>query len=417
MFYEQTVLTGGTHVLSERIEGSRSVALGFWVRTGNRDESPQIAGISHFMEHMLFKGTPTRSALDISLAADSVGAELNAFTSREYTCFYSRVIDEYLPDVFEVLADMLVNASFDSDALDLERKVVLEEIAASVDTPEEQVYDVFADAMFPTHPLGRPVLGTAVSVGALDSAAMHAYHDSRYTTGNVYVVACGNVDHDALVALTQRHLAGLNEGPRLERNDEAETKRKRFGCIVKDTEQAHLLYGFPSVSADSEKRFALSILSAVMGGSMSSRLFQEVREKRGLVYSVYTASQLHEDAGCFLMYAGTRPDNIEQVVDVARSQFAQVASDGIAPEELERAVKLVCGSFVLGMESTRMRMTRLGRLATCGLPLPSIEETLERYKAVSCTDVAAVASDLFAQEPTACVISPRRQEELEGILV
>lgn len=416
MFCNQTTLEDGLSVVTEHIEGSRSVALGFWVRVGNRDEQPGEYGMSHFMEHMLFKGTPTRSALDISTTADALGAELNAFTSREYTCFYARVIDGHADEMFELLSDMLVNATLSQKDIELEREVVIEEIARSEDAPEDHVFDLFSETFMPTHPLGRPVLGTRESVSAIDEAAMHAYHAAHYTTGNVTVVACGNVEHAHIVELAKRWLSGLPHGARLVRAHEQEACRGHVGVQVKETEQAHLICGFPSVAASDGRRYALSVLGTIMGGGMSSRLFQEIREKRGLAYAVYCTSQLYEDAGVFALYVGSRPDNLPEVLSVARAAFARVAEDGVSEEELERARGFTCGNFVLGMESTSAHMMRLGKMAVSGLPFLSVDETLERYGAVSRDDVARAAAHLFAAQPTLGVVSSYTADEVEGML-
>ena len=416
MYCDKAVLDNGITVVSEHMDSVHSVALGFWVYAGARDEAPRFFGMSHFMEHMLFKGTPTRSALDISTAFDAMGAELNAFTSRECTCFYSRVIDEHLPEAFEILADMVVNASFDQDAIDLEREVVIEEIARNEDSPDEYVYDLFADAMFPTHPLGRPVLGNRTTVGGFESADMREYHDTHYTTGNLVVAASGNVSHEQLVELSKRFLSGMKTGTRQHRAFAAEQHRVQLSCLQKDTEQAHVLMGYPAFDTNDPRRFALGILDTALGGGMSSRLFQEIREKRGLVYSVYTTTQLFEDAGVFAAYAGTRPDNVREVLDVMQKEFALAAAKGITQEELDRARELICGNFVFSMESTRAHMTRLGRLFVLGLEVRSPEQTLEDYRCVTLQQVNEVAGDLLSQQPTVAVVSPHSQGDIERMI-
>ena len=416
MFYDKTVLDNGVTVLTEHMDAVRSAALGFWVRVGGRDEAPHEYGMSHFMEHMLFKGTPTRSALDISTAFDELGADFNAFTSREYTCFYTRLMDERLARGFEILADMIVNASFTHDTIVPEREVVLEEIARNNDTPEDYVYDVFADCMYPENTLGRPILGNKETVSGFETQAMRDYHDAHYTSGNIYVVACGNVDHAEIVKLAQEHLAGLTRGERLSRKPCTEEKRVDLRAVKRDSEQAHILYGMPTISVESEQRHAYWLLDTMLGGGMSSRLFQEIREKRGLVYSVYTSSQLYEGSGVFYMYAGTRPDNIGKVLEVARAEFEKAVVEGLTSKELARAKELACGNFVLGMESTRTHMTRLGRLVTSGRPLVSIDETLEKYRAVTLDEINEAAKVLFAQKPSIAIVSPYEQEEVERML-
>ena len=416
MFYEKTVLDNGITVITEHMDGVRSAALGFWVRVGARDEAPIEGGMSHFMEHMLFKGTTTRSALDISTAFDALGAEFNAFTSREYTCFYARLIDERLKLGFEILADMLVNSTFAHKDIVPEREVVLEEIARSQDAPEDYVYDLFSELMFPQDALGRPVLGTPDTVSSFDTGEMIRYHDAHYTTGNITVVACGSVEHAVVVELAQRFLSGLPAGPRLERAIVEPQERVMLSCVKKDSEQANIVLGAPTIVNDDPRRFVYSLLDIIIGGGMSSRLFQEIREKRGLVYSVYASSQLYEGAGLFEMYAGTRPENIAEVVKVATEQFSLAAQDGVTAGELARAKELAAGSFVLGTESTRTRMSRLGRLAALDLPIDSIDEIIEKYRAVTIDEVNEAARELFSQEMTLAVVSPYKQEKIERML-
>lgn len=416
MFYERTVLENGITVITEHMEGVRSAALGFWVRVGGRDETPAEYGMSHFMEHMLFKGTATRSALDISTEFDALGAEFNAFTSREYTCFYARLIDERLRQGFEILADMLVNSTFAHKEILTEREVVLEEIAHCLDTPEDFVYDVFSEAMYPHGVLGHPVLGTSATVSSFDTDQMLAYHDTHYTTGNLFVVACGNVDHEQVVALARDLLCDLPQGPRLERACVSDAQRIMLSCARKDSEQANIVLGAPTIVNDDPRRFACTLLDIIIGGGMSSRLFQEIREKRGLVYTVYASSQLFEGAGVFEMYAGTRPENIARVVEVAREQFEKCAREGVQPDELARAKELAAGSFVLGMESTRTHMSRLGRLAVLDLPIDTVDEFIDKYRAVTVDDVNLAARELFSREMTLAVVSPYKQDKIERML-
>lgn len=416
MFYEKTVLDNGVTVVTEHMDAVRSAALGFWVRVGSRDELPSESGMSHFMEHMLFKGTPTRTALEISTAFDALGAEFNAFTSREYTCFYTRLIDEHLPTGFELLADMLVNANFAHENIVTEREVVLEEIARAQDTPDDYVYDVFADAVFPTNTLGRPILGTKENVSGFDTESMLAYHAKRYTSENIVIAACGSVSHEKVVELASKYLSGITRASRLERPASVEEPHISLSAIKKDSEQAHIVYGMPSIRFDDPRRQAFTLVDVILGGGMSSRLFQEIREKRGLAYSTYAATQAYEDIGLFEMYAGTRPENAAEVIKVAREVFASAAENGITEEELERAKELACGNFVLGMESTRTHMTRLGRLSSLGVKINSIDETLSKYRRVTIDEANMAARELFAKEPTIAVVSPYGQDEIERML-
>ncbi len=417
MTYKKTVLENGLTVLTEHMDGVRSASLGLWVRAGARDETPEQAGISHFMEHMLFKGTPTRDAMQISSAFDALGAEVNAFTSRECTCFYSRMIDVHFAECFEILADMLVNAAFTLETVTTEREVVLEEIARSEDDPDDHVFDVFCQAVFPTHPLGRPVLGTREVVQGFGSDDLHAYHKQRYTAGNVFVVACGSVDHDEVVRLAREQLSGLEPGTFVQRAPFADEEPRRLACVTKDSEQAHLVMGCPLFGAESDKRYAFQLMNSALGGGMSSRLFTEVREKRGLVYSVFSTAQLCEGAGQFMIYVGTRPENISQVVDIIYQELAKFAQDGIGAEEFERVREMVCGNYVLGMESPRSHMTRLGKMATSGRELLTLDQTLQAYRSVTREQVNDIAAWLLQKPMTAAVVSPYEDNELKGMVL
>lgn len=416
MHYESSRLTNGVTVVTEHMDGVSSVTLGLWVRSGSREETPETAGISHFMEHMLFKGTPTRDAFQIALEGDSIGADMNAFTSRECTCFHARVTDAHFAEAFEILADMLVNAKFDDADMDLEREVVLEEIARSADTPEDSVGDLFFDALLPTHPLGRPVLGDSEVVSALTGDDMRAWHASHCTTGNVWVCAAGAIDHETVVSLAERHLSGLCEGPVLERPHPEIGEGERLAVQCRDTEQAHLVIGMPSVSRDDPMRWAMGLYATIMGGSMSSRLFAEVREKRGLAYSIAAGLQTYEDTGAFAVAAGTRPENLAEVMRIIDSELERAAEEGVSREELERARDNLSSHCVMGLESTYTRMMRLGRPSVSGMPILSTEETLAKFAEVSTDDIARAAAQLSRGKHSVAVISPWRPEEVEEML-
>ena len=313
MFYDKTMFDDGLTVLSETIEQVRSVAIGIWFAVGSRDEGPEEAGMSHFLEHMMFKGTPTRSAAQISETFDRLGAELNAFTSKEYTCYYARVLDEHVETAVEVLADMAGRSLLADEACASEREVVLEEIARLEDTPDDRIHELFATTMWPAHPLGLPVLGRRETVGAFGNAASSEYRTKHYSTGNAVVAAAGNLEHADLVALVKEHLA-LPAAARSERSAVHAADEPSLAVLEKDTEQTHIVYGVPGLNAGHEDRFVLSVLDTILGGGMSSRLFQEIREKRGLAYAVYSYHALYEETGQFAVYAGTRPGNAEQVV-------------------------------------------------------------------------------------------------------
>ncbi|MGN0072839.1 MAG: M16 family metallopeptidase [Coriobacteriales bacterium] len=416
MPFEKSVLDNGVTVVTEHMGGVRSAALGLWVRTGSRDEEPQMGGISHFMEHMLFKGTPTRSALEISAAFDALGAEANAFTTKEQTCFYARMMDENLDPCFQILADMLVNASFEPMAAQPEREVVIEEIARSEDTPDDYVFDIFSAAALPECALGRPILGTRATVAGFGQEELRAYHSANYVGGNVTVACCGNVSHAQVAQLAQEYLGGLRPGPRRVRPALRHAAPLRLSALEKDSEQAHVVLGCPAVSQTDPRRHAYALVDAALGGSMSSRLFTEVREKRGLAYSVFSTSQLYEDCGQFMVYAGTRPDKLAQLLQLLRQELQRMAQGGITEDELHRVREMVCGSYVLSQESPRSHMLRLGKMACSGMELYELDETLHSYRAVTLEQVNQAAFELLSQEMTAAVISPCPVQEVEGMV-
>jgi len=416
MFYQRTTLPNGLDVVSEHIAGVRSVTLGIWFRVGSRDEQQHQLGISHFMEHMMFKGTCNRSALDISMAFDSMGAELNAFTSKEYTCFYARVLDEHLTTAMEILADMLQNSEFTQEAIATEREVVIEEIARYEDEPSDHVGDIFTEAMFPTHQLGRSILGTRDIVGAFEHEHCSSYLKKHYHAGNAVIAAAGNVDHLQLVALTERLYHKLAQGNANERGEVLEIDRQLLTFEQKDTEQAHILFGMPGIALGSDDRFASRLMETALGGPMSSRLFQEVREKRGLAYAVFATTQPYMNASQFFIYAGTRPSNMKEVISILRLELAQLVSKGLTSEELTRAQEYTVGQLVLSEESTRSHMFRLGSNAVQELEILSLDEGISRYRAVTLDDISRVAEQVLTVPPTVAVISPLGETDLQEVL-
>lgn len=416
MFYRKTVLDNGITVMSEPMDSVRSVALGIWFSVGSRDESPEEAGMSHFMEHMMFKGTPTRSSQEISEQFDRLGAELNAFTSKEYTCYYSRFVDEHLPTAFETLADMVVAASLEDSACVSEREVVIEEIARMEDTPDDQIHEIFSHTLWPTHPIGLPILGSRDTVGQFDHTQSVAFRDKHYVTGNCVIAAAGRVDHEEIVSLAERYLSDLPRGPRSVRPVAETAHETRLAVLEKETEQAHICYGVATMNAHHPDRFALSLVDGVLGGGMSSRLFQEIREKRGLAYAVYSFSALYQDTGEFAVYAGTRPSNAEEVLKLIRIEMERVAESGVTPEELDRVRQAAKGHLVLGMESTRMRMTRLGRNEVGDGEILSADEIMERFDSVTMDDLMRVSADVLSREKVLAVIGPFTRERLEPLV-
>jgi len=395
--HELSELATGERVISERVPGVRSVALGFWIGAGSRDEPHERAGVSHFIEHLLFKGSSRYSAQEIAELFDELGGELNAATSRETTVVYARVPDDRLEVALDVMADMLYRPSFAD--VDSEREVVLEEIAMVEDTPHDLVHDLAGEAVFGSHPLGRPVIGRAEVISTVSRRALAAYHRRAYVGGRIVLAAAGNVRHEHLVELLDGHRngsvpTGLGLGAR-KRVRRVLAPQLRF--LRKDTEQYHVCLGAPGITRTDERRFAASVLDAIVGGSASSRLFQEIREKRGMAYSVYTYASQYSDSGQVGLYVGTREDNLATCLEIAISELADVAAGNVRPAELARAQENLKGRLLLSLESTSNRMTRLGKATVTDTPLLEIDEVVRRLEAVTSDEVAALAADLFAR--------------------
>ena len=409
----RTVLPSGVRILSEAVPTVRSVTLGLWVGVGSRDETPSLAGASHYLEHLLFKGTPTRSALDISIAIDAVGGEMNAFTTKEYTCYHARVLDDDLPVAVEVLTDAVTSSLIAAADVDAERGVVLEEIAMRDDDPTDAVHDEFAQAVLGDSPLGRPVLGTVESIRAMTRRGIAGYYRRRYRPETLVVTAAGNVDHARLVRLVRAALRGTRvdgvdarpEPPRAPAGRAVRVQPAQR-VVRRDTEQANLVLGGAGLPRSDERRFALSVFSAALGGGMSSRLFQEIREKRGLAYSVYSYASHYADAGLFGVYAGCHPSKLGQVLDLCREELARAAADGLTEPEVERGKAQVRGNVVLGLEDTGSRMGRLGKSELVTGELRSVDEILDRVAAVTPDDVAEVAREVVSTPQALALIGP-----------
>jgi len=407
----RTVLPGGIRVLSESVPGVRSVAFGVWIAVGSRDESPTLSGASHYLEHLLFKGTKRRDALAIAAALDEVGGELNAFTAKEYTCYYARVLDADLPIAVDVVCDMVASSVLATKEVDNERAVILEEIAMHDDDPGDCVHDTFADLVWPTDSLGRPVLGTTESITAMSRTSIAGYYRRRYRPDQLVVTAAGNVDHTALVRLVKRAFSSLDiddsRSPALPRPSR---RRLEFevGTVVRGrpTEQANIVCGVPGLSRHDDRRFALGVLNAALGGGMSSRLFQEIRERRGLAYSVYSFTSNYTDGGLLGVYAGCHPDKAQQVVELCREQLADAARTGLTADELTRGKGQMRGGLVLGLEDTGSRMSRLGKAELVYGELLTVEEVLARIEAVSLDDAQSLAADLLTHPDSLAVIGP-----------
>jgi predicted Zn-dependent peptidase len=393
-----THLDSGLRIVTEHMDSVRSVALGFWIGTGSSAEHEPEAGLSHLVEHMLFRGTERYGSLEIDQLFDAMGAELNAGTGKETTSVYARVLDVHLEQALDVMADMVWRPRFDAAELDQERQIVLEEIAMYEDDPQDRVFDVLGEAVFGDHPLGRAIIGRSDVVAGAPADGLAAFHDARYVPANVVVAAAGSVDHDALVALMERNGAPAEGGPAPKGPPPPATDAARVRFLRKDTEQYHLCLGAPGIARDDDRRFALRVLDNVLGGTSSSRLFQEVREKRGLAYSVYSFEALFAHVGQVGLYLGTRPDNVATALRVVADELARFRAEPASAEELARSKENVKGRIVLGLESTTSRMNRLGSSLLADLPLLSVDEVVERVDAVTLDDVQELAAELLAPE-------------------
>ncbi|SOD92850.1 M16 family metallopeptidase [Blastococcus haudaquaticus] len=417
---ERTELPGGLRVLTETMPGVLSATLGIWVGVGSRDESPAVAGSSHFLEHLLFKGTATRGALEIATAMDAVGGEMNAFTAKEHTCYYANVLASDLPLAVTLLSDLVTEARNTAEDLESERTVVLEEIAMRDDEPSDAVHDLFSETLFGDTPLGRSVLGTVESIEGLTRDDVDGWYRSRYAVPSIVVTAAGRVDHqqvlDLVTAAFADRLSGDARPAPLRTGDGVVDKPARAaGLINRRTEQTHLLLGTPSMGRLDERRYAGAVLDAAVGGGMSSRLFQEIREKRGLVYSVGSALSHYAGAGSFSVYAGCSKKRVPEVLRLIRAELDRAAADGITAEEVARSRGQLKGGLVLGLEDTGSRMSRLGKSElSYGEYLP-VREVLARLDAVDETQVREVAAELFSQDTCLAVVGPYRESDLDRL--
>jgi predicted Zn-dependent peptidase len=397
--YVLSELDAGERVISERVSSVRSVSLGFWIGAGSRDEPDAKAGVTHFIEHLLFKGTASYSALEIAEIFDTFGGELNAATSREHTVVYARIPDHHLETALDVMAEMVFAPQFAE--LDSEREVVLEEIAMVEDAPQELVHDLLAEAIFARHPLGRAVIGTADVISSISRRSIATYHRAAYVAGNIVLAAAGNVDHERLQALLQQAVhkrpdhppARTRARPLLVKEPPPSSRFQR-----KDTEQYHVCLGAPGIARTDRRRFAASILDAILGGSASSRLFQEIREQRGMAYSVYSFASQYTDSGQIGIYVGTREENLAACLEIAAEQIGEIAAGRFRERELERARENLKGRIVLSMESTSNRMSRLGKAVVTDTELLSLERIIAEIDAVDPDAVADLAGVLLAPE-------------------
>ncbi|MFA9444708.1 M16 family metallopeptidase [Egicoccus sp. AB-alg6-2] len=410
--HQQTQLQSGITVVTEHMPAVRSATLGLWVGVGSRDETTEQAGCSHFLEHLLFKGTSRRSARDIAEALDAVGGEMNAFTSKELTCFYARVLDDDLPLAFDVLADMVVDARNTEADVEAERQVVLSEIDIHFDTPDDLVHSDFSEVVLDTHPLALETLGTADSITRMTRDTVDGYYRQTYRPGNLTVAAAGNVDHDRVVALAEDLLGDLHRpgGSRPQRRRPERFGEGRVHVRSRPTEQAHVVLGVPGIAHRDADRWALRVLNTLLGGGMSSRLFQEIREVRGLAYSTYSYASSYTDGGLFGAYVGTAPGKVDEALQVLREQLDTVADD-VTADEVDRAKGALTGGTVLSLEDSGSRMSRLGKQIATGADFVTVDEALARIGDVTVDDVRRVAARVLRQPRDLAVVGPFGADE------
>ena len=416
MSVKRSVHSSGLRIVTEEVPSVRSAAVGIWVNVGSRDEAPATAGASHFLEHLLFKGTTSRTALEISSSIESVGGEMNAFTSKEYTCFYARVIDTDLPMAIDVVSDLITSSIVTALDVDAERKVVLEEIAMRDDDPSDLVHDLFSDTYYGDTAIGRPILGTIDSIKGMSRNTVFNYYKKKYLPQDLVVAVAGNIKHKRVVAMVEEALSRDNflddlGAPVLRPNTPVKnSKQQSVGLLYKKSEQAHMFYGMEGVARADERRFAMGVLSAALGGGMSSRLFQEIREKRGLAYSVYAYAQQFAGSGVLGFYAGCNPTKAIEVVEIIRNVLSDVADNGMTHEEIERAKGAVRGSLVLSQEDSGSRMSRIGKNEIVYGQVMDFDDILKAISRVSATDIREIAGEFLVKTPTLALVGPFKNE-------
>ena len=412
----RTVLPGGLRVITETLPRVRSAAFGIWAGVGSRDEDRDHAGATHYLEHLLFKGTSKRTALEISSAMDAVGGELNAFTGKEYTCYYARVLDEDVPLAIDILSDMVTSSLIEPKDVDAERGVILEEIAMNDDDPSDTVHEAFASQLFGDTPLGRPILGTVDSINGITREQIAEHYAARYLPPDLVVAAAGSIDHDEVTAQLRRAFGaalagGADPAPPRVGGAPAAPAGSGVRLVSRGIEQANLVLGCEGLSRTDERRFAIGVLNAALGGGMSSRLFQEVREKRGLAYSVYSFTSQQADTGMWGVYVGCLPAKADEVLTICQDEIAKVISGGLTDVELARGKGQLRGSLVLGLEDPSSRMSRLGKSELAYPRLEPVEEILASIEAVTHDDVRRVAAEILGRPKALAVVGPFDSDE------
>ncbi|GAB4257414.1 M16 family metallopeptidase [Thermincola ferriacetica] len=395
--YIKEQLPNGIRVVTEEIPHVRSVSIGLWVGVGSRDETDENSGIAHFIEHMMFKGTKNRSAKQIAEELDAIGGQLNAFTAKEYTCYYAKTLDEHFPKSLDLLADMFFNSLYDPQEIDKERNVIIEEINMYEDAPDELIHDLFASTLWNNHPLGRSIIGTREVVEKINRADIISFLKTFYTPDQLVIAVAGNVKHDRVMELITP-LFDRMEGKSTARNYAKPVPVYQVATKKKDTEQVHLCIGVPGLPLDHEQIYSLYVLNSILGGGISSRLFQEIREERGLAYSVYSYHNSYKDAGLFSIYTGLSLKNIGPVVELITRELKQIKAGKVTEEEVFRAKEQLKGSLYLGLENVSNRMSRIGKSELCLGRIITPEEAVEKINRVGIKDVQLLAEQLFASD-------------------
>lgn len=412
MFKKET-LPNGVRIITEEIPHVRSVSIGLWVGVGSRDEIPEINGMAHFIEHMMFKGTEKRSAKQIAESLDAVGGQLNAFTSKEYTCYYAKVLDEHFDVAVDLLADMFFNSLFSPEDLEKEKNVIIEEIKMYEDAPDELVHDLFAGTIWQDHALGRPVIGNMEVIKATTRNQLLDFYKKFYVPESLVVAVAGNIGHEAVVAQLTPLFSSFT-GVKPVRNNQLPVARAASQGRQKEIEQVHLCLGTPGLSLDHENTYTLHVLNCILGGGISSRLFQEIREERGLAYSVYSYQSSYRDAGLFSVYTGLSRQNLDEVVALVAKEMKDIKQQGVLAEEVERAKAQLKGSMFLGLENVSNRMSRLGKSELCLKRVVTPEEAAEKIDRVTGTDIMQLARELFVREKfTVASIGPEQDVSVE----
>ena len=420
----RTVLPSGVRILSEQVPGARSATIGYWIAVGSRDEVPATFGSTHFLEHLLFKGTATRTALDIAVSFDAVGGEHNAMTAKEYTCYYAKVQDRDLPMAVDVLSDMVTSSLIDAAEFETERGVILEELAMADDDPSDVTSERFFEAVLGEHPLGRPIGGSPETIRAATRDSVWNHYRSNYRAKDLVITVAGAVDHDELVAAVQRALASAGwdletEATPVGRRDATLGVIQRGSPLVvvhRPIEQANILMGVPGIPASDDRRSTMAVLNSILGGGMSSRLFQEIREKRGLAYSVYSFSPSYSDAGLFGLYAGCSPAKAGQVAELLLAEFRRLGSGGATDDEMRRAVGQLSGASALALEDSDTRMSRLGRSEITLGEYADLDESLRRLALVTPDDVRELAVDLASRPLSIAAVGTVESSVFDGIV-